>query len=64
METVFTYLGAGAVTLFNGVWALITTLASPITLAVVVSAAGFFWLAGIEVEELNRQGTKPDVQLH
>lgn len=57
-------LGSGLITMFNGFVALLGTLASPMALAVVVVVASLVWLALIEIEELNRQGTKPDVGRH
>lgn len=57
-------IAAGLVALFNGLLNALTTLVSPIVLAAMVLAAGLVWMALVEIDELNRQGTKPDVGLH
>jgi hypothetical protein len=64
MDSIFFALGAGLVTVINGVFAAIGLILSPVPLALFVTAAGLWWLAGIELEELTRQGTKPEIQLH
>lgn len=57
-------LGNGLVTLANGAWVAVTSIASPITLAIIGMAVGLLWLALIETDELDRQGTKPEVGRH
>lgn len=57
-------LGTGLILTVNGLWQMVTHLADPITLIGVTMAAGLVWLAGIEIEELDRQGTKPEVGRH
>lgn len=57
-------LGNGLVTLANGAWTAIGSVASPLTLAGIAMALGLFWLSLIEVDELNRQGDKPEVRQH
>lgn len=57
-------ISAGFLTLFNGAVAFVSTLASPVTLALVISAASLGWLARCEIEELDRRGTKPMVGRH
>jgi hypothetical protein len=64
MDSLFFSLGAGLVTVTNGVFAVVDLLLSPVPLALAVCAGGMWWLAGIELEELTRQGTKPEIQLH
>lgn len=59
-----TSLSTGFIALFNGLLDLLHALGSPLTLATVVSVASVLWLAGVEVEELDRQGVKPDVGRH
>lgn len=57
-------LGNGLVTLANGALGALLSLASPLVIAGVALAAGLIWLALIEVDELNRKGTKPEVGRH
>jgi hypothetical protein len=64
MDSIFFSLGAGLVTIINGAFSAVDLVLSPIPLALAVCAGGMWWLAGIEVEELTRQGTKPEIQLH
>jgi hypothetical protein len=64
MDVILSALTATAVTVFNGVVAAGAVLLNPVTVSVVVLAGSLAWLAAIELEELTRQGTKPDIQLH
>jgi hypothetical protein len=64
MDDVFFLLGAGLVTVVNGAFSVVGLLLSPVPLALAVCAGGMWWLAGIELDELTRQGTKPEIQLH
>lgn len=48
----------------NGAIAIVTRFVDVTTLVGVVAALSLWWLATIEVEELNRQGVKPDVARH
>lgn len=57
-------LGSGLITLLNGFLAMLGALASPIAIAVVLCAAGLGWFALLEIDELDRQGTKPEVGRH
>lgn len=54
-------LAAGAITILNGAWTAVTAVVHPITLAVLVLGASFAWLALLEADELDRQGTKPEI---
>lgn len=54
----------GLVTLLNGAETTLAALASPVVLAVVVIAVSLFWLGLLELEEVNRQGAKPEVGRH
>ena len=60
MET----LGNGVITMANGALTILGMAASPVAIALVALAGGLAWMALIEVEELDRQGTKPEVGLH
>lgn len=60
METI----GNGLITLANGAWLAADTLVSPLTAVLLALGAGLSWLALIECDELDRQGTKPEVGLH
>lgn len=64
MDSFFFALGAGMVTIINGVFSMVSAVLSPVPLAAAVCAGGMWWLATIEVEELTRQGTKLETQLH
>lgn len=57
-------LGTGLVLIANGAIALVAQLASLATVVGIVAAGSLWWLATTEVEELNRQGVKPDVSRH
>ena len=57
-------LGTGLILIANGLLQMLGRVADPITLIGLVLAVSLFWLAGIEIEELNRQGTKPEVGRH
>lgn len=57
-------LGTGLILLANGLMQMLGHLADPLTIIGIVLTASIFWLAGIETEELNRQGTKPLVGRH
>ena len=54
----------GLLTFFNGLFAAVSSLASPVMIAIVLSAAGLAWMAVLECDELDRRGTKPGVRLH
>lgn len=57
-------LSNGLVTLANGLMDLAGHLLSPIAFIGVFLVAGFSWLCLIELDELDRQGTKPEVGRH
>lgn len=51
----------GLVTLYNGARTTLDGVVSPVPLLVIVLAASFAWLALIELDELDRQGRKPEI---
>lgn len=51
----------GAVTLFNGFLELVGAATSPMTLVGALLGVSLLWLALIEIDELDRQGTKPEI---
>jgi hypothetical protein len=57
-------LGDGLVTMLNGLGRLFSMVLSPLTVIVALLAISLIWLSLIEIDELNRQGSKPDVQRH
>lgn len=57
-------LGNGLISLANGAWLAVDMIVSPVTLAIAALVTGLTWLALIECDELDRQGTKPEVGLH
>jgi hypothetical protein len=58
------HLGNGLVTIFNGLWVTLTSVVSPATLGGLVLAACLLWLARLELDELDRLGSKPTVDRH
>lgn len=57
-------IGNGLITFVNGLQSLIGVALSPFAIAVVVAISALAWLALIEIEELDRQGGKPEVGRH
>lgn len=58
------HLGNGLITLANGLWTIATALVSPMVLGALVLALALAWLSKLEVDELDRSGTKPLVDRH
>lgn len=57
-------LGTGLVLIANGALTMIGQLASFTTIVAVIAGVGLWWLALMEIEELDRQGVKPNVIQH
>lgn len=57
-------LANGLALLFNGALSSVRALATPVTIAVLVTVVALGQLASIEVHELNRQSTKPTIGRH
>lgn len=57
-------LGTGLVLIANGALTIGAQFADFKTLVGAAAVASLWWLATIEIEELNRQGVKPDVARH
>jgi len=55
-------LANGLVTVANGARTLADGVLTPVALMCAVIAASLVWLALIELDELNRQGTKPEIE--
>jgi hypothetical protein len=51
----------GAVTLYNGLVTTLDGVVSPLPLIVGLLVLSFSWLALIELDELDRQGRKPEI---
>lgn len=64
MEDVLSSLGDGLIVIVNGAWSVAATALSPMTAAAIATVAGLVWLARLEIDELNRQGSKPDIGMH
>jgi hypothetical protein len=64
LDTTLERIGYGLVTFFNGVTGLVGALASPLTIGIVVGSLCLGWLALCEIEEMDRQGAKPEVGRH
>jgi hypothetical protein len=57
-------LGDGLITLVNGVYATFGALFTPVALFLTISAVCLTWLARLEIAELDRLGSKPEVGRH
>ena len=57
-------LGTGLVLIANGGMAMLHALASWMTFALVALIGSVWWLAVLEVDDLNRRGAKPEVARH
>lgn len=57
-------LGNSLFTLLNGAANILTALAHPLVWVVLTMAAGFAWLALVELDDVNRRGTKPFIGRH
>lgn len=57
-------IGTGLILIANGGLQIVSQLASLATVVGVIAAGSLWWLATMEIEELNRQGVKPDVTRH
>lgn len=57
-------LGTGLILIANGFMQMAGHVLDPISIIGVFLLAAALWLAGIETEELNRQGTKPEIGRH
>lgn len=57
-------IASGLTTAFNGVWEVLSLVTSPIGAAVGVIALSAAWLGLIEIELMDRSGSKPRVGRH
>jgi hypothetical protein len=57
-------LGAGLITMANGLFDLALSVAHPLVLVVAAMALSMSWLALIERDELDRLGSKPEIGQH
>lgn len=55
-------LANGLVTVFNGLRTLFDGLLTPVALMSIAIGAALLWIALIELDEINRQGTKPEIE--
>ena len=55
-------LANGLVTVFNGLQTLFNGLLTPVVVMGIAIGGALAWLALIELDELNRQGTKPEIE--
>lgn len=60
MET----LANGLFTLINGLFNILHFAFSPFTIAAIFLGFSLLWLMLLEIDELDRQGTKPEVGRH
>jgi hypothetical protein len=54
----------GLVTIVNGFTDITGRVASPLTLVAVLMVLSYTWLCLIELDEVDRQGTKPEIGRH
>jgi hypothetical protein len=54
----------GLTAMLNGLFWAVHSLGSPVSVSVVLMALCLSWMAKLECDELDRQGTKPVVRLH
>jgi len=54
----------GVTAMANGALTALHDLASPACIAMVVAGVSLAWLARIEVDEMDRQATKPTIDTH
>ena len=52
------------ITLTNGAFDFITRLFSPVSVILILLVISLAWMALLEMDEMNRQGTKPEVGRH
>jgi hypothetical protein len=57
-------LANGLLLIVNGTLSTVHTVASPISIAVVVCAGALAMLARLEIKEVSRQGIKPTIERH
>jgi hypothetical protein len=51
----------GLVTVLNGLLTMLDGLLTPVALMAVVIAFSLTWIALVELDELDRRGTKPEI---
>ena len=51
----------GAISVLNGLHAMVGFVFEPVTLIVAILGLSFAWLGLIELDELDRQGRKPEI---
>ena len=57
-------LGDGLVTLLNGLLEMVDALFSPLSFVILLLAVSIVWLCLVEIDEMDRQGSKPEVPRH
>ena len=57
-------LGDGLVTLLNGLLGMVDALFSPLSFVILLLAVSIVWLCLVEIDEMDRQGSKPEVPRH
>lgn len=55
-------LGNGLITLLNGMLSMLATALNPMVVVGGILALSLAWLSLIELDELDRQGTKPEIR--
>lgn len=54
-------LANGFVTVLNGLLTMLNGVLSPVAVMLLVTAASLLWISLVELDELDRQGTKPEI---
>jgi hypothetical protein len=57
-------LGNSIVSLVNGLYSILNIIISPNVILAFVLFVSLFWVFLIEIDELDRQGTRPEIGRH
>lgn len=52
----------GIVTFLNGIFEVVSKVVSPTGIVLILLSSSLFWFFLLEVDEMNRIGSKPDVE--
>jgi hypothetical protein len=55
------FLSNGAISVINGLYSMLGLALEPVTVIVVLLGFSLAWLGLIELDELDRQGRKPEI---
>lgn len=60
MNLIYTSL----ISFLNGLFLLVSKILNPILIITLLLALSLFWISLIEIDELDRQGSKPEIGRH